>query len=323
MIMIIIIDNSTLTLIMRTILISINKKMNSKLLTASAILSILIATPVSAGEHLLGYIKGAETMPEGAQEFYQFVTRRWDKGAGNYAAINTVTEYEWGVTNRFTASFALFGQSIDTSDLMIDGYVPGDENYGFKFSGIEASTKYNFLSPALDDFGLSAGFNFEYLWLDPHSGKDKDTTSISFDLMMQKYFLEGQLVWLGNLGLEATRAKRAEIDDLSEDFDWPTEAEMELELKAGTGLSYRFSNGWYAGLETLYEQERETEVDIERWSWFAGPSIHYANQSWWITVTWFEQFKGGGEQFAEQDDMDLHLIEKTKHELRFKFGYNF
>ena len=283
----------------------------------------MFSNPTRADENLLGYVKGAETLPEGAAEFYQFFTQRKGKSAGHYEAWNTVSEFEYGVSNRFTASAALLGQSIDTSGLVIDGYMPGDEDYGWKASGIELSAKYNFLSPALDDFGLSLLTSAEYTTLDPHSGKDKNTMSIEFNLIGQKYFLEGQLIWVGNIALEATRALRKQIDDLPEDFEWPTDAEMELEFKAGTGVSYRFVENWFVGAELLYEEERETEVDLERYSFFAGPSLHYGSANWWATLTYFKQLKGGGEQFDQQTDLDLHLIEKTEQEIRFKFGYNF
>ena len=294
--------------------------------TSRLVITSMLTLPAfyaTADENLLGYVKGAETLPAGSAEFYQFVTQRKDKSAGHYTAWNTVSEFEYGVTDRFTASAALLGQSIDTSGLLIDGYMPGDEDYGWKASGFELSSKYNFLSPALDDFGLSLASSIEYTTLDPHSGKDKNTLSIEFNLIGQKYFMEGQLIWVGNVAMEATRATRSAIANLPEDFEWPTEAEMEIEFKAGTGVSYRFADNWFAGVEALYEEERETEVDLERYSWFAGPSIHYGSNQWWTTLTWFKQLKGGGEKFAEQQDMDLHLIEKTKQEVRVKFGYNF
>jgi hypothetical protein len=292
-------------------------------LSAVAVCTTLFVHPLKADENLLGYVKGAETLPQGSSELYQFITQRKDKSYGSYSAWNTVTEYEYGVTNRFTASAALLGQSIDTSGLVIDGYMPGDEDYGWKPSGIEVSAKYNFLSPALDDFGLSLMTSAEYTTLDPHSGKDKDTMSIEFNLIGQKYFIEGQLIWVGNIALEASRAVRGEIANLPEGFEWPTDAEMELEFKAGTGLSYRFSDNWFIGAEVLYEEERETEVDLERYSFFAGPSLHYGSNQWWATLTLLKQLKGGGEKFAEQTDNDLHLIEKTEQELRVKIGYNF
>jgi hypothetical protein len=299
--------------------LSQNKWISACLLAAAGALS----NQAFADEHLFGYVKGAETLPKGGWEFYQWVTNRRDKGVGDYDAWNTMTELEYGVTDRFSVAGSLKMQSIDTSGLIIDGYLPKANDYGLRPSGLETEIKYNFLSPARDDFGLSAIFALDYDWRDPHSGQDKDTLSFETYLIGQKYFMEGQLVWVANVGLEATYADRDEIADLPEDFDWPTDPEMEIELSTGTGLTYRFAPSWFIGAETLYETEFETEVGQERWSIFLGPTLHYAAERWWATLTWFNQVKGGGEQYPDQPDTDLHLIEKTKNEYRLKIGVNF
>ncbi len=282
----------------------------------------LISVSSFADENLFGYVKGSEVLPKGAAEVYQVVTQRSDKGTGDYTAYNTTTEFEYGLSDRFTVAGELKGQSIDTSGILIDGYMPGDEKYGLKFAGAEVSGKYNFLSPALDDFGLSAIVGLEYLTLDPHSGRDKDSISVSLDVQLQKYLMEGQLVWVANFGTEATRATRKAISNLPENFEWPTEMEVEIEFSAGTGLSYRFAPNWYFGVETIYETEYETEVAMERNSVFAGPSLHYGGEKFWLTFTWFDQVRGGGETYEGQPS-GLHLIEKTEQEARFKVGFNF
>lgn len=282
----------------------------------------LLAASAHADENLFGYVRGSEVLPKGAMELYQVVTQRSDKGVGHYVAYNTTTELEYGVTDRFTWAGELKGQQINTSGLLIDGYMPGDEQYGLRYAGLETSAKYNFLSPALDDIGLSALLGFEYLTLDPHSGRKKDSLSISLDFQLQKYFLEGQIVWVANAGTEGTRATRAPIDNLPENFEWPTAMEAEIEFNAGTGVSYRFAPSWFVGLEALYETEYETEVAMERSSLFAGPTLHYGGEAYWLTLTWMEQIEGGGETFEGQPD-GLHLIEKTKKEIRLKVGVNF
>jgi hypothetical protein len=300
-----------------------------RFVTSSIALAVLASSySVHADESLLGYIKGAETLPKGSWELDQTFTYRDDKGDGDYSAWDSKTEIEYGVTDRFTAAAYLKMQSIDMSGIVVDGYLPGDEDYGLRPSGVEASFKYMFLSPAKDDFGLAGYLSLGYDWLDKHSGQDKDKYSFELELLAQKYFMEGQLVWAGNVGTGAVYAKRdplsaSRLASLPADYDWPTDAEMEIELKAGTGLSYRFAPNWFVGAETLYETEFETEVGQERWSWFAGPSLHYGGKDWWATVTWFKQIKGGGEQFDEQDDNDLHLIERTKQEVRVKVGFEF
>jgi len=167
---------------------------------------------------------------------------------------------------------------------------------------------------------MTAGL--DYLVLDPHSGRDKDTISIDLEVELQKYFLEGQLIWAANFGTEATRATRKPIDNLPEDFEWPTGMEVEIEFWTGTGLSYRFVPNWFIGVETLYETEYETEVAMERNSLFAGPTLHYGGEDYWFTLTYFDQVRGGGETFEGQPS-GLHLIEKTEQEIRFKVGLNF
>ncbi len=284
--------------------------------------ALFLCHAATAGENFFGAVKEAETLPSGAKELYQKVRIRDGKDLGDYQAIDFITEFEYGVTDRFSYSVGVKLMSIDTRDLVVDGYLPMNKQFDFRLSGFEVSSKYMFLSPAKNDLGLALSYGLDYSIVDPHSGQDKNTYSFELDLQLQKYFWEGQLIWVGNAGLETTYADRAEIDNLPADFDWPTDPEMEIEPKFGTGITYRFLPNWFIGIEATYETEFETEVGQERWSFFAGPSVHYGSQFWWATVSWLPQIKGGGEQFEGQDP-DLHLIEKTEQEYRLKVGFNF
>lgn len=276
-----------------------------------------------ADENLFGYVRGAETLPGDSWELYQILTSRTDKGIGVYRALDTETELEYGVSDRFSALVALKMQSIYSSDILIDAYIPKDIDSGLTPSGFEVAGKYNFLSAAKDDIGLSSFLGIDRSWLDPHSGQVKDTTSLELEFLVQKYFLEGELIGVANIGTESTYARRYHIDDLPENFEWPDYPEMEIEAKAGLGLSYRFIPNWFVGGEGIYESEQETEVGEERWSIFAGPNLHFGARSWWGTLTWFPQVVGGGPPYEDQENIKLHLIEKTKQEVRVKIGYNF
>ncbi|HUJ87536.1 MAG TPA: DUF6662 family protein [Burkholderiales bacterium] len=299
----------------------------------------LLALPAAADENLFGYVAGAEPTPKGHNETYFWLTNRYDKGAGRYSAQDLKLEYEHGITDNLAGAVYLTGQSINTSGIRIDGYVPADAKYGMRFSGIEGSLKYAFLRPALDDIGLAGYLSASYSTLDPHSGQDKDKYSLEGKLLAQKYLMDGQLVLAGNLGLEATYAVRKPIaglpvnDATGEPLEWTLDPEMEIGVMAAAGISYRFAPNWYIGFEALYDTEFETAVGQERWSLQAGPTLHYGSKNWWATLTWLPQLRGGGEKFGPasfdgvsypgQNDPNLHLIEKTKYEVRLKVGINF
>lgn len=297
-------------------------RINAKILLAT-IAVLFVSVDAQADENLFGYVKGVEVIPEGGWEFYSVTTSRSDKGEGSYQAWDQEFEIEYGVSNRFNVSGSLTGLSVDTHGLLIDGYLPEEVDTGLQLSGMEVAGKYNFLRPAIDGAGLSGRMALEYEWLDKHSGQNKRSITVDVDILAQKYFLDGQLVWVGNLGMETTWDDRSYIAGLPEGFDWPQDPEMEIGLKLGTGLTYRFAPNWFIGAEALYETEFETEVSQERWSLFAGPTVHYGSNKWWGTLTWFPQIAGGGEQYEGQTNTDLHLIEKTKQEARLKIGFNF
>ncbi len=299
----------------------------SKLNKVMMLGTVFMATAgtAQADEALFGYLRGAETLPKGANEVVQHLTRRWDKGMGEYTAYDSKTELEHGFTDRFTGAAYLLGQAVKSQGLQIDGYIPADINTGMQLSGVELSAKYNFLSPAKDDFGLAAYVSGAYKRLDRTSGQKKDAYQVEAWLLAQKNFLDDQLVWVGNVGLESTYAVRLPIAgaNLTEE-QWPTTPEMEIGILAGTGLSYRVAPNWFVGAEMMYDSEYETQVGRERWSVQAGPNVHYGAKDWWFTATWLPQLAGGGfETYPGQTDTSLHLIEKTKQEFRVKVGFNF
>lgn len=293
------------------------------LLPMAAGLSLMAFSAVlRADENLLNYVTGVETQPKGTWEAYQWITQRKGKGVGRYTAVDYKTELEYGLTDRLAGAVYLKGQSIDSQGILIDNYIPKDEHYGYTPSGVQLALKYNFLSPIKDGIGVGMYIEPSWSWKDPHSGQDKRSLSLETKLLLQKNFLDDTLIWLGNLGLESTYARRAPLDGLPDGFEWVTDPEMELEVTAATGMSYRIAPNWYAGVEMVYQSEFETEVNQERKSLFAGPTLHYGGLKWWWTLTWFPQIQGGGEQYPGQVETDLHLIEKTRQEIRLKVGLN-
>jgi Family of unknown function (DUF6662) len=298
------------------------QRIGGSLLIAGLLLASL-PLPVHADEQLLNYVKGAEVQPKGTWQLYQWITQRRNKGTGHYTGSDYRTELEYGFTDRLAGSLYVNGQGINTQGIRVDAYIPKDESYAYRLAGMAAAVKYNFVSPIINPIGVSLYAESTIGTKDPHSGQDKRTYSFETLLLLQKNFRGDTVIWMTNVGLESTYAKRAAVSDLPPDFEWPVVPEMEIEPTIETGISGRIASNLYVGAEVQYQTEFETDVGQERWSLFAGPTVHYGARKWWATFTWFPQLRGGGEIVSGQSDTHLHLVEKTKQEWRFKVAYNF
>src|SRR5882724_4339549 len=70
-------------------------------------LTAALPAPTHADEQLFGFTRGAETLPQGRSELYQFVTFRTGKHEGDYYGFDFETEIEHGFTDQFQASLSV------------------------------------------------------------------------------------------------------------------------------------------------------------------------------------------------------------------------
>lgn len=100
-----------------------------------------VASSVHADEQLFGFVRGAETLPKGRNELYQFATMRTGKAEGTYYGFDFETEIEHGFTDKLQASFAVEQRYID--NYAVNGNRDAhDDTDGYRFGGISASAKY-------------------------------------------------------------------------------------------------------------------------------------------------------------------------------------
>ncbi|HEX6828952.1 MAG TPA: DUF6662 family protein [Burkholderiales bacterium] len=276
----------------------------SRITLLAAVLGCL-SSPAIADEPLFGYTTLVDTLPKGGKEVEFWMTHRYDKGAGTYRAYDYRLEFEYGFTDRFMGSFYLNARQHDISD------VPGFDNIDqFRFDGASAEAKYQILSPYKDDFGLGLYGELTYGQIDKISGESNREWEFETKLLLQKNFMEDQLIWAGNVILEVAREHAA-----------GEEAELELKGSLVTGLSYRFAPGWYGGLEARYESIWPGEGQREAWALFLGPTLHYGAKSWWATLTWLPQVSGKPHDDALSSSLTLEEFEKN--EIRLRVGFPF
>jgi hypothetical protein len=276
------------------------------------------ANTAQADENLWGYVYGAETLPKGKTEAYLWITDRRNKAYGHYDAQDYALELEHGFTDRLQASIYLNLRSHnikDSAPLEPDGS-PEYPNLtrSFGFQGIQTSLKWNILSPYKDGWGLAVYVEPGYSRIFKISGQKQDELALELKLLLQKNFLDDQLIFAFNWTLEQ-EFRKLKIED-----SWSSELEMEFT----TGLSYRFAPNWYAGVEGRYHSEYPDFPNTfkrEHFAFFAGPNLHYGGKKWWATLTYFPQLYGKPQDNPVSNS--LHLAEHEKREVRFKIGYNF
>ena len=276
----------------------------------------LFSTAAHADENYFGYSYGAETLPKGGTEAYLWVTDRRGKETGHYDAQDYKFELEHGITDRFQVSGYVNFESHHIRGLEPDFE---DVNRDFGFKGLQASFKYNVLSPYKDGIGLA--FYVEPGWSRIHKVEGENVTEYELELkaIVQKNFLDDRLIWATNLTLEPEWEKEAEeVSPGVTESEW----EKELAIEATTGLSYRVAPSWFVGLEGRYHSEYPdwtNGLHREHYALFAGPTVHYGGKKWWFTATYLPQIYGS----PNGPGSSLHLDEHERREVRLKLGYNF
>ncbi len=291
-----------------------------------------LASPsiVRADEALFGYVYGAETLPDGKMEMQTALTHRWDKELGSFHANELQAELEYGITDKLSiAAYALFldidhqGAFPSTAEDNEPLYPDRDGSY---FRGTKVQLKYNILSPYLNDgWGLSVFVEPQYIRRFRVDGAKTRQLELEGGVIVQKNFLDDQLVLAFNA--QVARERRVLLED-------DNAVEHEWEINNSIGASYRVAPKWFIGLEGRHHmdvlQDPETsEYGKNQYSFFMGPTVHYASKGWWITGTYLRQLQGNppyarsvGPVVGGVDD-GLHLDENEKNELRIKVGVDF
>lgn len=263
------------------------------------------AASLRADENYFGYTYGAETLPKGHWELYQWATFRSGKADGSYHAVDLQTEAEYGFTDRVQGSIYLNAIKHDVS-----GVTDFPDRGQFRFNGLQASLKYNAKSPYKDGYGLAYYAEPGYKRYSQKNGAREDTFFFETKVIAQKNYLEDTLIWATNLSAELEREHDLEARE------WETELELEL----STGLSYRIAPRWFVGAEAIARSafERAHLNQLGEYAVFAGPNVHYASTRWWFTLTVLPQITGWP---ANSGERNLNNFEKT--EVRLKIGFNF
>jgi len=260
-----------------------------------------------ADEQLWAFARGAETLPKGHAEFYQFATLRTGKKDGDYYAYDFDSELEYGITNEVQASLSIVQHYFDVHDVEDQR----DQNR-YRFGGVEASVKGRLLSPFIDPVGLALRAEGGYLANDEVGGIRQQEWFFAPEVDVQKNFLDDTLFLVANGAVEFAWGKQP-----AEEYP------RELSLIGATGISWRFAPNWFAGVEGRIRSEWpkfDLENHFEHYALYTGPSLHYGAQRWWVTASWLYQAYGRG---IDEGNQHQTFAEETEQIARIKVGINF
>ncbi|MDR3606797.1 MAG: hypothetical protein P4M08_05370 [Oligoflexia bacterium] len=295
-------------------------------ISSLAILTLL-SSPALAGEGLFSRVYTTETVPQGHFELEQTVRNRSGRAFGTFNATDLKSEFEYGITDNFQAAFYVNYGYIHASNAPDDnnptggdgpGLYDGFSRNGFALDSVSAEFIYRVLSPISDPIGLAFYIEPEWDFHDIHNGaRTFDSTEMEYRILLQKNFLDDQLILAYNLVAEWEYFRYAPGDEqFLGEFDWNNEL----------GATYRVAPNWYAGWEIRNHNEVGNFYSHDHSVFWTGPAIHYGGPKYWATLGVLRQFYGdptGVDSSGSYIGENLYLHSHERWEITAKMGIPF
>lgn len=297
-------------------------------------LGLTLALPTShAGEAVFGYVYTTDLLPQGKSEMEQWITDRRNQAYGSYNAVNFSTEYEYGVSDSFQLGMYLNYTYLEANANSVRHLTEGNDLSwkhdpsqpfsGAHVDGVSMEFLWRVLSPYTDPVGLA-------FYVEPEYGPRE--RGIELRGIVQKNFLDDQLILAGNFWIEPEQERGSNLVDPASPDDKPdgrfgkaTYAEIDL------GASYRFAPGWSAGWEVRNHNEFRgyslAHGNQDHTAFFTGPTLHYASERWFATLSVLRQIHAI--TYTAEQDHQMHdgLLFGDEHTvwdgIRLKIGYAF
>lgn len=278
-------------------------------------LAACLAAPAAAEENPFGYSYTADTEEHGETELTIWATDRRGKADGHYDAQDYRIEVERGLSDRFQLAGYL-----NFASHHVRGLDPAIEDVqrNFAFDGASLEMKYRLLDEERDGIGFA--LYAEPGWLRIHDVEGEKGTEYELELkaILSKSFAGGRLVWAGNITFEPEwERERQLIAPAVTKHSW----EKELKLEATTGLAYRLTPNWFAGIEARYASvypDWTQGLHREAHAVSVGPTIAFKSEEWSANLSWLPQLRGG-----PNPDGNRSLDEFEKREIRLKISHEF
>ena len=288
------------------------KQLNLSTALTGTLVAVSLATPTTLNAHKepFGYLRGAQSEPRGEWEITQWTTGRVGKESGRYLGMDFATEVEYGVTDRLQTAVYLTGNDHFLHNATGSSEVFDDRNQ-FGLSGTKLEFKYQLSDPYRNWAGFSLYFEPGYSTIESAGGERHQEVELELRLIGQKNFFDNRLVAAVNYVLEPEFERAAGTP-------WATNLRMEW----NAGLSWHIAAHWWIGGELrLVTKFEDSDLNRSKFLTFsAGPTVHYAGERFFATLTLLPQLRGWPNPSGVAG---LHLDEAERLEIRLKLGAEF
>jgi hypothetical protein len=281
--------------------------MKIRLLMAAAALALPAAA--YADEPLFGFIVTTDLLPKDQKEVEQWVTLREGRANGDFHLVQARTELSYGLTNNLQLSGYLDFAHADVKHNGPDGTTIPPEI----FADYNADPDKRFTKTRLQDVAVEAIYRFSSPYTSPTGAAvyvepliGPRFREVETRLILQKNFIDDRLVFAFNATLAYEWRKlhadpEAEPGSIEARDHW----DKETDVNFGLAGSYRFAPKWSLGAEVQNEHEWAGLNPFKggqkiNQAWYAGPTVHYGGQKFFVTFTTLFQLPWGHD-YAETD----------------------
>jgi len=258
-------------------------------------------------EFLFGFLLGTDTGDLGDREIQAETSGRFGRRTGSYAGLTQSLSYEFVPLKDLRIEANLFGAYHGISG--VDDF---DDLHRASFQGFSLELRYRLLDRRTAPFGLAVNVEPRWARIDEETGQRLNQYGVDFTLMLDKELVPDRIIGAFNLFYQPQRTRFAQT------ATWANESTFGV---AGA-LMVQPAPGFLFGGELRWLRDYDSFglSSLAGEALFLGPNVFVRfNEHWRLTAAWSTQIAGR----AADAPGALDLTNFSRHEMRFKLGYEF
>ena len=258
-------------------------------------------------EFLFGFLLGTDTGDLGDREVQAETSGRFGKRSGSYTGLTQSLSYEFVPLQDLRIEANLFGAYHGISG--VDDF---DDLHRAAFQGASLELRYRLLDRRTAPFGLAINVESRWARIDEETGQRVNQYGVDFTLMLDKELVPDRIIGAFNLFYQPQTTRLAQTGA------WANESTLGV---AGA-LMVQPMPGFLLGGELRWLRDYDSlgPSSLAGEALFLGPNVFVRfNEHWRATAAWSTQIAGR----AADTPGALDLTNFSRHEMRFKVGYEF